>query len=359
MKSIHLLVATVVLASFAPVGEAGLFDRMICRKDGKRCDCDCVPSYQPPCCRPVIVRPTCRPVYNYQRRCSVLKPPCCNDVCAPAMCCAPTTAACDSCPQQHGCSCGCLAGGPCTCGSGCCDIGCCETGCCNANCCDATSCDGCCPTTSCDLAQLIYESQTACYARHRRRAIHRMSDRYDCKCHPEVMCALIYALNDADERVRTKAADEIGDQLRKNPCCCTPKVVSALTCALADCHWAVRWQAKQALKRCGYRVVKPRPMGCCELACCDTGCCHAGGCGTKGQCAAGAAVKQPLPAVPADLPPSEETPVSTPSPAPVPQQELLSPEPPSAYFQKPVIRQTSGTLSSAKKGLRALLEIFD
>eukprot|EP00913_Durusdinium_trenchii_P028448 g26676.t1 len=46
---------------------------------------------------------------------------------------------------------------------------------------------------------------------------------------------MIYALNDADERVRAEAADEIGDQLRKNPCCCSQNVIAALTAALGDC----------------------------------------------------------------------------------------------------------------------------
>jgi hypothetical protein len=173
-----------------------------------------------------------------------------------------------------------------------------------------------------------------------------MSDRYDCVCHPEVMCALIYALNDADERVRAKAADEIGDQLRKNPCCCSQKVVSALTCALADCHWMVRFQAKQALKRCGYCIVDACHVGCCDMNCCGSAC-HATG---------GAAVKNPSPAVPADLPPGEG---EAPSAAPVPHQDGGAAPAPSAYFKKPVIRQTSATLSPAKRGLAALIELFD
>ncbi len=333
MKSIHLLAAVIVVGGIAQVGEAGLFDRLICRKAAKRCDCDCVPTCQPACCKPVIVRPCRTTVHRYQRQCSTLKPPCCDGCCAPTSCC-PTN---ECCPVGDSC-----ANGT---GNNCCDASRHDTGCCDSGCCDGTGCcDGCCPQTCCDLAELIYKSQTGCYARHRKRAIHRMSNRYDCVCHPEVMCALIYALNDADERVRTKAADEIGDQLRKNPCCCCPKVVSALTCALGDCHWAVRWQAKQALKRCGYQVVKQ---------CCDVGCCGSNCCGADCHSGHGAAGPTPSPATPADLPPGEGA-----APEAAPQEEA-SPEPPSAYFQKPHLRQNSAKVSPAKKGLATLLGFFD
>lgn len=356
MKSIHLLVATVVIAGIAQVGEAGLFDRVICRKAGKRCDCDCVPTYQPACCKPVIVAPRCKTVHTYQRRCSTLKPPCCHNGCGPAVCCAPAcpmdgcTAGNGCCAAGSNCACDACSGFGCDCGAGMCGNGCCDTSCCDTGCCDiGSSCDGCCPGANCDLAQLIYESQTGCYARHRKRAVHRLSDRYDCVCHPEVMCALIYALNDADERVRAKAADEIGDQLRRNPCCCSQKVVAALTCALGDCHWGVRFQAKQALKRCGYSVVKARKMGCCELGCCEMGC-HGHASGVIGG-------QEPSPAVPADLPQGEG---QAPSAAPTPAPHLdRAPEAPSAYFQKPVIRQTSANISPAKKGLAVLLGLFD
>ncbi len=71
---------------------------------------------------------------------------------------------------------------------------------------------------------------------------------------------MIYALNDADEHVRAKAADEIGDQLRKNPCCCSKEVIAALTAALADCDRNVRRQAEEGLEACGYEIVD----GCCD-----------------------------------------------------------------------------------------------
>lgn len=139
---------------------------------------------------------------------------------------------------------------------------------CAAPCDDACVETACCPVTdACEIAELIYESQTACYAKDRRRAIQKLGNRYTCVCNPEIMAAFIYALNDADERVRKEAADEIGDQLRKYPCCCSPCVVQALTCALADCDRGVRRQAEEALEACGYEIVD----GCCEVAC-DTTC---------------------------------------------------------------------------------------
>ena len=74
------------------------------------------------------------------------------------------------------------------------------------------------------------------------------------------MKAFIYGLNDSDERVRAKAADEIGDQIRRNRCYCGSPVVCALTHALADCDRSVRRQAEEALQLCGYKIVD----GCCQ-----------------------------------------------------------------------------------------------
>lgn len=99
------------------------------------------------------------------------------------------------------------------------------------------------------------------------------------------MCALTYALNDCDERVRREAADEIGDQVRRNGCCCmNDKVVEALTHALADCDKGVRHEAEEALEACGYEVVD-----CCKPACgagCGPKC---GACGKSGCAPAGPA----------------------------------------------------------------------
>jgi hypothetical protein len=145
--------------------------------------------------------------------------------------------------------------GPCdaACGDPCCD-GCCET-CCDILCCEAQ-----------EVCELIYMSQNDCYARGRRAALHRLSNRYDCDQFPDVMTALIYGLNDCDETVRRMAADEIGDQLREHPCCCTDWVVSALSASLCDCDWRVQRESAQALRVCGYTVTNDP---CCYEVCCS------------------------------------------------------------------------------------------
>src|SRR5690606_3138582 len=77
MKSSQLLASLVLLTSVAQVSEAGLFDRVLCRKDSKRCDigCDgCCPTVAPQCCKPVIVRPCGVTVHSYQRGCPTCKP---------------------------------------------------------------------------------------------------------------------------------------------------------------------------------------------------------------------------------------------------------------------------------------------
>lgn len=124
---------------------------------------------------------------------------------------------------------------------------------------------------------------------------------------------MVYALNDADERVRAKAADEIGDQLRKH-CCCTPEIVAALTCALGDCDRNVRRQAEEGLEACGYDVVD----GCCD-SCCSTGCANGSACGMG-------------------------TPAMGPGPAPAPEKAAPAPAPPEdpkAYFPSRLNQQQS------------------
>jgi hypothetical protein len=110
------------------------------------------------------------------------------------------------------------------------------------------------------------------------------------------MTAFVYGLNDADERVRRVAADEIGDQIRKH-CCCCPEIVAALTCALGDCDRGVRRQAEQALRLCGYDIVD----GCCNT--CSTAC------GTSGCAPASIPSAAPAaePTAPAPVPPQEKT----------------------------------------------------
>ncbi|MCH2212388.1 MAG: HEAT repeat domain-containing protein [Fuerstiella sp.] len=141
---------------------------------------------------------------------------------------------------------------------------------------------------------------TACYAKDRRSALHDLGDIYDCACHPEIMKAFIYGLNDTDEKVREKAADEIGDQLRDNHCCCCPEVISALTCALGDCDRGVRRQAEEALEECGYEIVD----GCCDNECGDSGCCDSCGAGSA-PAEHSTPAEAEAEAVPAPAPPEE------------------------------------------------------
>jgi len=129
------------------------------------------------------------------------------------------------------------------------------------------------------------------------------------------MCAFVYALNDCDERVRHEAADEIGDQVRRNGCCCmTDKVVEALTAALADCDRGVRKEAEEALEICGYEVVdccKPK-CGACGPAM-DPSCCAPAGPACNPACSAPEAGQaMPTPAeggdvAPAPAPPEEKS----------------------------------------------------
>jgi hypothetical protein len=154
----------------------------------------------------------------------------------------------------------------------------------------------CCAVDTCEIAHQIYVSQTACYATERRSAIRRLA-RYSCVCNPEIMCAFVYGLNDADERVRLAAADALKDQLKKNPCCCNDRVTSALICALGDCDKKVRREAEKALEACGYEVAD-----CCDQVC------SVPSCGAKacGPAPAGDAAPMPMEeAAPAPAPPAE------------------------------------------------------
>ncbi len=114
------------------------------------------------------------------------------------------------------------------------------------------------------IARLIFQSQTGCYARDRRAAVHALGDDYDCSQNPEILVAFVYALNDADESVRAKAADEIGDQIHAHPACRAPEIVAALKVALSDCDPAVRREVKQALTACGVDVVKGSDGDCAK-----------------------------------------------------------------------------------------------
>ncbi|MBO53314.1 MAG: hypothetical protein CMJ69_21350 [Planctomycetaceae bacterium] len=116
------------------------------------------------------------------------------------------------------------------------------------------------------IARLIFQSQTGCYARERRSAIHALGDGYDCSQNPEILVAFVYALNDTDERVRAKAADEIGDQIGDHPDCAVPEIVAALKLALGDCDKKVRREARLALSDCGIEVVRVKDGSCARPA---------------------------------------------------------------------------------------------
>ena len=168
--------------------------------------------------------------------------------------------------------------------TGCGDAGCATgdssaAGCSEAGCGEATCAARGCGKNPCQVAAVIRESMTACYARQRAAAIHRLGDSYECNCHPEIMHAFIYALNDADERVRRKAADEIGDQLSRHRECCSQEIISALQAACDDCDRWVRWEARQSLRycqtKCGMGCTDGCPYGCGEDG---KGGCAGGGC---------------------------------------------------------------------------------
>lgn len=364
MKLFRFCGALAVALSMTGLAHAGLLG-MSKSGCGAEKGCGCAPTCQPACCKPVIVKPCCPNVYTYQRKCSDIKPPCC-DQCAPASCCAPAArhcgpAAAPACAAPAACApaaapacaapaaCGPAAApacaAPAACGPAaapaCAAPAACAPRCapvqtaCAPNCCNhkksggllnalfgnkgnkgcntcAPTCGApaptcaapsqptrCCNADPCEIARLIYESQTACYAKDRRKAIDKLGRKYDCICNPEIMTAFIVALNDCDERVRKEAADEIGDQIRKY-CCCCPEVVAALTCALGDCDKGVVKQAKEALELCGYEVVD----GCCN-PCGAAPTCGAPACGPNG--CAPAAAPAPMNG-------------SAPAPAPVPPE---------------------------------------
>lgn len=212
------------------------------------------------------------------------------------------------------------------CGRGNKGAGCCDTG----NCCPTvrTKSNGCDP---CHIAQLIYESQTACYPRQRGNALRGLG-RCSCECNPEIMTAFIYSLNDADPGVRHTAANEIEQQLRRH-CCCSAELTSALTCALADCDKGVRREAERALSRCGYQIVD----GCCNTCDgCVNGACNAGNAGNAACCPGGCAPVAPVQ---------------------VPAQQAIAPEAPAApaaYFPRQLPQQDARPIS----GSRSLSKLF-
>jgi hypothetical protein len=172
------------------------------------------------------------------------------------------------------------------------------------------------------IADLIYQSQTACYARQRARALRRLG-KFDCACNPEIMAAFTYGLNDCDERVRAEAARQIGCQLRRNPGCMNCKVFEALYCAMSDCDGRVRRAAEKALRCAGYEIAN------CNVATRGTTCAPgytapvAPGCGAPVACGPTAPAAGPSPA-----------PAAAPVPAPVPEARPASTpaQEPEVYF---------------------------
>lgn len=353
---------------------------------GAEKSCGCTPNCQPNCCRPVICKPCCSTKYTYQRQIACCKPVC--SLCAPATCCRPVCPCATPVPQilcapqcAPACppvctppACAAPACGPAACGPACgpaacgpaCGPAACGPACGPANCgpvCAAPAACGpacapacaapaactstcapkctkkCCETDAFEVAHWIYVSQTACHGKDRAKAIDRLGDKYDCVCNPEIMVAFVYALNDSDERVRYQAADEIGDQLRRNCCCLNASIVCALTQALGDCDKRVVRAATRALTIAGYDVKN------CEVACntcaptCNTGCNT--GCG---------------PAAPVAAPVPEAAPAPAPAPAateakPASATEVKEPE---AYFPGRLKDQSTSKKSALQNlfGLR-------
>lgn len=194
-----------------------------------------------PCCEP---KPCCTP----NKGCCSVHGPCrkkaCHDNCCPKACHVEPKCCPKACPETRG-----------TCG-----VHCPKQVCKSAPC--AKECPQKCakekrvryrPDQCEQIAHLIYVSQTGCSARIRGKALDRLGDKFDCTCHPEIMCAFLYGLNDCDANVRWHAADEIGDQIEKHGCCCiNAAIVDALIVTLSDCHPKVIHQAEEALKAAGY-----------------------------------------------------------------------------------------------------------
>jgi len=257
IRSHHTLGFLALLALCLP-GEAGILDHF---KKKDSCDTGCSID-----ARPAIERPCYEIVRTYQR--GFAQAPLRCDTCSPGVACDHITQQCGwPCPPA-GCVTDCISG------------------------CDS-SCDV-------ELSELIQESKTACYARHRRLAVVKLGRKFCCKTHPQLMPALVYALNDADECVRLAAADKIGDQLRANPCCCAPYIICALKLSLSDCDPQVRTQSEQALIACGYRIVS-------QTACSTA----TGDCLPQFSTPVTFPASQ-VPAAPAPVPPSETAPSKPP-----------------------------------------------
>lgn len=97
MKWFRVTSAVIATLGLTTAAHAGLLD--LFGSHGSSKSCGCVPSCQPQCCKPTIVKPCCPNIYTYQRKLSCLKPPCCDRCCAPKGCCQPMGKCCVN-PQQ-------------------------------------------------------------------------------------------------------------------------------------------------------------------------------------------------------------------------------------------------------------------
>ncbi len=269
----------------------------------KPCAAKCAPAADPGCAAPAKCAPVADPGCAAPAKCAPVADPGCA---APAKCAKvadPGCAAPARCAKVA--DPGCAAPAP----AKACDAG-------------ATKATRCCVSNAAEVAQLIYESQTGCYARNRRRALIKLG-RFECACNPEIMCAFAHALNDCDENVRKEAAQQIHKQTRKNTCCCSQTVVAALTNALADCDRGVRRAAERALESCGYEV-----KNCHESKCCPP----ANRCVAAATNCAPSAAPTTAPAASPYAPPATEAAPAVDAPA----DETLAPAPaeaePAAYF---------------------------
>src|SRR5262249_27293803 len=160
---------------------------------------NCAAPCGPAACAPANCAAPCGPAACGPANCAAP----CNTKCCPATCAAPCA------PAPANCSAPC-APAPANCAAPCgpaaasCAAPC---GPAPAKCCDS-GCQKQCCADPCEVAHWIYESQTACHAKCRRKAIKKLG-KYDCVCNPEIMCAFIYGLNDTDERVRKESAVQI------------------------------------------------------------------------------------------------------------------------------------------------------
>ena len=291
MLRIRTIAAVVATLGMSAVAQAGIFNLNLGGQCGAAKSYGCASTSQPSCCKPskscksTITRPCDTQVNTYQRKVSNKKAPCCRPCGKPKSCCARAPKSCSksrkSCCKPAAPKCSKPRKSCSKSRKSCCKPAAPKCSKPSKSCCDAKKscgdpCDKanrCCNADPCEIAELIYKSQTACYAKDRAKAIDNLGDRFSCVCNPEIMVALVYGLNDADERVRAEAADEIGDQQRENDaCCCSKEVVAALTTALSDCDRNVRREAEEALVLCGHCVVD----GCCPT---KSPCCAPAGCG--------------------------------------------------------------------------------